>query len=447
MCGETAQRAILEAREKCGGEFKSLEQFIERVDRRKVNVRVVRMLINSGCFDLLLGEVNTKLWKMHFDELYPLLGTKKILEIIKEKEKNIEQDWEMKLDDVLTDQQESLNFKISSDIFGEYRRLCKLIMNAIPIQKIKDIDHSCKDMELRNIVAQATSVKFGYKERAKQAGTGKAGTADALGGIYGNLDDGSTFTMGIYKPDLYKRKKETIENIKGEVAIFKVNVPFARKQNVMIEDFQLMSKIAAGKPGKIKIPIVGGLDLDGFNEAKWKKKVQACTLCPLHQGCKAPVPPSIGKINVMVLGEAPGEQEDLEGRGFVGKSGKLLFQELERVGISRSDVIVANSVSCRPPNNKLPNITYVSKCPWATEAIRRFKPKFILASGNTALYYFRKVNKGITEWSGKTEWNNRAEAWVTYCIHPASVLYERNANLPILRKALKNFSETIQNFL
>jgi uracil-DNA glycosylase family 4 len=124
-----------------------------------------------------------------------------------------------------------------------------------------------------------------------------------------------------------------------------------------------------------------------------------------------------------------------------------LFDELEKVGIRRNDCIVANTVACRPPNNKLPNITYVTKCPWATEAIKRFRPKFILASGNSALYYFRKINKGITEWSGKTEWNNRAEAWVTYCLHPASALYDRAANLPVLQKALTEFATVVRNFL
>ena len=448
MCGETAQEAILTARERCGGEFKSLKQFIETVDRRKVNVRVVKMLIYSGAFDQVLGEESSKLWKMHFEDLYPLLGTKKLEAVLEEKKQSIEQDWEMKMDDCLNEQQEALNFKTSNDIFGEYRRLCKLIMEKVDVQRIKDIDNSKKDMKLRNIIAQATSIKFGYKERAKAAGEKKnVGTADALGGVYGNLDDGTTFTMGIYSPKLYKKKKEVIQNIKGEVAIFQANVPFARKQNVMIEDFRLMSQIAKGRPGKIELPIVGGIDKDDFSDKSWRKEVQACTLCPLHKGCKAPVPPSVGALNLMVLGEAPGEQEDSEGRGFVGKSGRLLFSELERVGVKRESVIAANVVACRPPNNKLPNVTYVSKCPWATEAIKRFRPKFILASGNSVLYYFRKLNKGITEWSGKTEWNNRAEAWVTYCIHPASVLYDRAANLPVLRKALEEFSTVVKNFL
>jgi DNA polymerase len=448
MCGETAQEAILTARERCGGEFKNFNQFIDTIDRRKVNVRVVKMLVYSSAFDNLLGEEKAKLWKMHFDELYPLLGTKKLEAVLDEKRKSIEQDWEMKLDEVLNEQAEALNFKTSNDIFGEYRRLCKLIMETVPVQKIKDIDNSKKDMKLRNIIAQATSIKFGYKERAKAAGEKKnVGTADALGGIYGNLDDGTTFTMGIYSPKLYKKRRETIQNIKGEVAVFQANVPFARKQNVMIEDFRLLSQIAKGRPGKIELPIVGGIDKDGFEEREWKKKVKACTLCPLHKGCHAPVPPSIGRLNLMVLGEAPGEQEDREGRGFIGKSGRLLFDELEKVGIRRNDCIVANTVACRPPNNKLPNITYVTKCPWATEAIKRFRPKFILASGNSALYYFRKINKGITEWSGKTEWNNRAEAWVTYCLHPASALYDRAANLPVLQKALTEFATVVRNFL
>jgi DNA polymerase len=313
----------------------------------------------------------------------------------------------------------------------------------LPIKDIASIDDSRKDDNEKLYLAQATSIRFGYSERAKKAATGKnVGTADALGGVYGNIDDGTGYSMAIYRPELYKRKKEAIEKIRGEAGVFKANHPMARKTNIWVSDFTLLKTIAKGNSGALKINALKPLD-PSFDEDGFRKQVHACEKCNLRQGCKKPVPASIGKTNIMIIGEAPGQQEDEQNKGFIGQSGQLLFNELKRAGIEREDCIVANVVACRPPNNKLPNILYVTKCPWATELIEKLRPRFILASGNSALYYFKRLNKGITEWSGRTEWSNRAEAWVTYCIHPASILYHRE-NLPILRKALQEFARVIR---
>lgn len=448
-CGEAAQKAIVEGREKVGGKFHSLEHFIDNIDRRKVNKGVVETLIKSGaCDSLFQNEQEAKLWKMYFDELYVCIGSEKKLEALKaEKLNTIEQDWEVMEDDVLLSKTEAIRFQTDTDIFGSYRKLASLIREELEVVPLKDIKDEHRYEKPKIHIAQATNVKFGYAERAKKLAEKKAGTADALGGVYGNIDDGTGYMMVIYNQDVYAKKKKQIQKLKGEAAVFSCTKPMTRKSNIWVSDFTTLKKISSGNPGHLKgkLKFVKGVP-EEFDKKDFRNRVEACQLCVLRKSCTKPVPASIGKLNIMVLGEAPGEEEDKQGKGFVGRSGQLLFRELERVGIERENVIVANTVACRPPNNKLPNVTFVTKCPWATEIIQKIRPRFILASGNSALYYFRRINKGITEFNGKTEWNNRAEAFVTYSMHPASALYEPSNLIPF-RAGLQKFADVISNFM
>lgn len=85
------------------------------------------------------------------------------------------------------------------------------------------------------------------------------------------------------------------------------------------------------------------------------KKINTCTLCPLFQNRKNAVPgegPSTADI--MIIGEGPGQEEDDQGRPFVGRAGKLLTQALESAGLKREEVFITNVVKCRPPKNREP---------------------------------------------------------------------------------------------
>jgi DNA polymerase len=405
------------------------------------------MLIFAGAFDKIFTLEESRIWKLNFEALYDTLDSKtKFAAMMEEKTKTLAEDWDSGSDEVVLAQIDSLNFSIDNDIFGQYRKLARLLQEKLEIRKIKDIDDSRKDDRERLYLARATSIKFGYKDRVKAVkgeGGRTAGTSDALGGIYGNIDDGTAFTMAIYRPELYSKKKEQIETLKDEVAIFKATHPMARKASVWVNDVIRMKDLVRGRAGGLKLKMVE--DIERVGVKSFKEEVRECQQCILRKTCKAPVPPSIGQKNIMILGEAPGREEDESGVGYIGKSGQALFRVLEKEGISRDDCIVANTVSCRPPNNKLPNITYASRCPWAMKAIEKYKPKFILATGNAPLYFLKRLNKGIMEWSGKTEWNNRVGAWVTYCIHPASVLYHAE-NLPKLKQAVSEFARVINKF-
>jgi len=105
---------------------------------------------------------------------------------------------------------------------------------------------------------------------------------------------------------------------------------------------------------------------------------------------------------IVLIGEAPGENEDLQGIPFVGRAGKLLNEFLEKAGISREkDLYIINMVKCRPPNNRVPTKKEKSTCRhFLTEQILTINPKLILLCGSTAMEEFLEGKK-ITEVHGK----------------------------------------------
>lgn len=148
-----------------------------------------------------------------------------------------------------------------------------------------------------------------------------------------------------------------------------------------------------------------------------------CTLCKLHKTAEhvcllgdGPQP-----CDVMVIGEAPGEREDDSGKPFVGRSGKLLEEELDRVGLSRKRVFITNAVSCRPPENRTPKKGEIAACKkWLAYQIAMVKPKFVLLLGATALKAIDPDGDGIKKRRGKPFEKNGITFLPTF--HPAFIL-------------------------
>ncbi|MBU0686494.1 MAG: uracil-DNA glycosylase [Candidatus Margulisbacteria bacterium] len=121
-----------------------------------------------------------------------------------------------------------------------------------------------------------------------------------------------------------------------------------------------------------------------FSYEKLKKTAEKCTKCPLHKGRTkvvfghGPVP-----CDLMLIGEGPGENEDLSGLPFVGRAGKLLTKIFESVNIDREkQVYIANIVKCRPPKNRAPLANETEACfPYLRAQIRLINPKIILLAG------------------------------------------------------------------
>ncbi len=127
-----------------------------------------------------------------------------------------------------------------------------------------------------------------------------------------------------------------------------------------------------------------------------KKELENCTKCPLHAGRNKLVF-SDGSINakIMLIGEAPGADEDKSGLPFVGRAGKFLNELLEKAGIDRKkDLYIANTVKCRPPENRKPLPNEKIACEGNLfKQIEVVKPKVIILCGSTAVETFIKDKK------------------------------------------------------
>ena len=94
-----------------------------------------------------------------------------------------------------------------------------------------------------------------------------------------------------------------------------------------------------------------------------REEIERCTLCPLHETrAKAVAGEGPDRPKVMLIGEAPGKEEDLTGKPFVGRSGKLLTEILSDAGMKREDVFITSVVKCRPPKNRNPKSAEFSIC-------------------------------------------------------------------------------------
>jgi len=168
-----------------------------------------------------------------------------------------------------------------------------------------------------------------------------------------------------------------------------------------------------------------------------------CDSCALRAEATRPVLSSYGIYNIPIIGEAPGREEDKEGKGFIGKAGDLLWKELRKYELTRRQFHVCNVCRCYPGNIKTPNLEHISACSkWIDEEIKRLDAKFCLALGNTPLKYFKGEEGGITKLSGKTEWDEKRGIWICWCLHPSAVL--RNpTNKALFEEGIKNFVEKI----
>jgi uracil-DNA glycosylase len=161
-------------------------------------------------------------------------------------------------------------------------------------------------------------------------------------------------------------------------------------------------------------------------------KIRRCTLCKLSRTrTNAVAGEGSCSAKVMLVGEAPGRQEDLDGKPFVGYSGRILDSALSKAGIKRSDVFITNVVKCRPPNNRCPQSNELIACMEHLERqISLVSPQIICILGNTA-YRSLLGGKSIVADRGKIIEKGGKRYFLT--VHPASTIYNRS-----LRSALEN---------
>ena len=168
-------------------------------------------------------------------------------------------------------------------------------------------------------------------------------------------------------------------------------------------------------------------------------EVKGCTLCKLHRGTTKAVPgegPADAKI--MFIGEAPGFNEDRQGRPFVGAAGQFLEELLALAGLRRSDVFIANVVKHRPPNNRDPEADEIAACAgYLDRQISAINPRVIVTLGRFSMAKWFPGEK-ISRIHGQPRWVNGR--MIVPMMHPAAALHQAQ-NRPLIESDFQRLPE------
>ena len=173
-----------------------------------------------------------------------------------------------------------------------------------------------------------------------------------------------------------------------------------------------------------------------------------CHACPLGDTRTNPVF-GVGNpdADLMFVGEAPGEQEDLTGTPFVGRAGQLLDRYLEAVDIRRDRVYIANILKCRPPKNRDPLPEEEDACiGYLREQVRLIRPKIIVCLGRIAAMRLIRPDYRITAEHGT--WVEKGDFAMTAVYHPAALLRDprkKEDMLEDMKKIRQRLNEAVGN--
>ena len=162
-------------------------------------------------------------------------------------------------------------------------------------------------------------------------------------------------------------------------------------------------------PTNVKMPIPPGTYRDMEDMSQHCESCDRCVLGSTRT--HAVVSRGNPNADILIIGEGPGENEDLQGKPFVGKSGQLLDKILESVKLTEDDIFICNIVKCRPPGNRKPSKDEMEACrPYLMEQIRLVNPKIIILTGASSIDgLFQEKSVGITKIRGQwRDWNGIA---------------------------------------
>jgi len=418
--GGVAAEEIVREREK-NGMFDSEDDLASRVQKRKVNSRVSKLLVATMAYDSLVDKSS--------------IG-----------------------EEVLDDLSEYFSFNLSNDPGFKYRKLISKLGENIVFQHIASVDFDSSwdspDKILQYYFGFMELLRFGYRKKLDRSLTdlesGYSSTVGSMGGVYGNFIDDTDFTMLVFDGKLYGRKKELIEHCEGKWFIANCNHPF-RTAALHAHGIWFGDDLLKGEVDGLPVEFMESVVYPKAFTSDFTNELKNCDSCNLRSECKSPVLPSKGQYNIMIIGEAPGGEEDRVGEGFRGDTGKLLFgqkqmkglKSLVEFGIDRDWCHITNVAKCYPSKTKTPKRANVKACSKFLEReIETVKPYVILAFGNTCNLFFKGEEKGIMSLNATTEWSDTYNCWICWSNHPSSVLYS-SENIPLVNAALENFVEKV----
>ena len=164
----------------------------------------------------------------------------------------------------------------------------------------------------------------------------------------------------------------------------------------------------------------------------WEELEEACNNCTKCKLCTNRHNVVIGTGNknakIMVIGEGPGADEDVQGIPFVGKAGKLMDKAFDGIGIKREEIYIANIVKCRPPNNRNPEDEEADSCKeYLDSQIKLVNPEIIVLLGSVALKNILGKEYGITASRGK--WFEKDGIKYIATFHPAALLRDETKKI------------------
>ncbi len=178
---------------------------------------------------------------------------------------------------------------------------------------------------------------------------------------------------------------------------------------------------------KVSMPEPREATDEALGELDWSRlrnRVAACTACGLHQ-TRTHTVFGAGDENarLMIVGEAPGAEEDRAGQPFVGRAGQLLSAMLLAIGFERQQVFIANILKCRPPGNRNPAVEEAAACmPFIKQQIELVQPKVILALGAVAAHHLLETEEAVGRLRKRTHQYGPARRPLMVTYHPAYLL-------------------------
>lgn len=190
---------------------------------------------------------------------------------------------------------------------------------------------------------------------------------------------------------------------------------------------------------------IGFVFEDTSHALSLSERIVLCRKCPLS-GKRENAVPGEGNIeaDLMFVGEAPGRDEDIQGRPFVGRAGRLLTKIINAMQRERKDVYITNVVKCRPPNNRTPNPDEIEQCKgYLLEQLGMIQPRVVVALGKVATDFFIRSRQGITALRGDFYDFQGIKVMPTF--HPSYIL--RNEGNKKIKKMVWEDMKKVMAFL
>ena len=201
--------------------------------------------------------------------------------------------------------------------------------------------------------------------------------------------------------------------------------PSPQSANAACVPLAAVAPVVSGAPATA--PAANGLPAAreaGVDWAELRARVAACTRCSLS-ATRTQTVFGVGNLRAewLVVGEAPGAEEDRQGEPFVGRAGQLLNSMLRAVGLTREQVYIANVLKCRPPGNRDPSASEAAEClPYLEQQIALLRPKIMLAVGRIAAQNLLRTDKTLGSLRRQVHRFGTSQVPLIVTYHPAYLL-------------------------